>query len=175
LDVQPASRTPVSALCRITFITSAVMYTDRAPAGRTLVLLGLPAQELVDAVVSDKLEVIDHAHIVFSSVSSIQMFQILAGKTITSKTILCSTFLNDFAVFDFTSNNGNGFIGICCPATGASVSSCQIGHANPAVHSAWCDQASLHVSILPAVTQLLPHKFSTKLANSSRSSQPSFR
>jgi hypothetical protein len=144
-DVRPPRGPPISAPCRITFITSAVMYTDRTPAGRTLVLLGLPAQELVDAVVSDELEVIDHAHLVFGSVSFVQVFQTTTGRIVTSKTELCFTFLNNFAVFDFASNNGNCFIGICCPATGASVSFSQISHANPAVHSAWCNQASLHI------------------------------
>jgi len=66
-------------------------------------------------------EIFNHAHIVLSSVSFIQMFQIVAGKIVTSKTILSFTFLNIFAIFNFTSNNGNGFTGICCPATGAFI------------------------------------------------------
>jgi len=174
-DVRPPRDPPIPGVWRITFIASAVMYADRTPAGRTPVFLGLPAQELVDAVVSDEFEVLNHAHIVFSSVSSIQMFQTTTGRIVTSKTELHLTFLNDFAVLDFASNNANCLIGICCPATGAFVPFSQIGHANPAVHSAWCDQASLHIWPWTAVAQLVPRKWSTKLANSSRSSHPSFR
>jgi hypothetical protein len=117
----------------------------RAPAGRTLVLLGLLAYELVDAVVSDEYKVLNHAHVVFGSASSIQMPQILAGRTVTFRTVIHFAFLNGLAVLDLTSNNGSGLIDVCCPATEALVSCSQASHADPAVHSAWCNQASLHI------------------------------
>jgi hypothetical protein len=68
------------------------------------------------------------------------MFQIFAGKIVTSKTKPYFTFLNNFAVFDFTSNNGNGFIGICCPTTGAFIFFSQISHANATIHATGSDK-----------------------------------
>jgi hypothetical protein len=94
------------------------------------------------AIVIDVSEIFDHAHLVFRSVSFIQMLQILARKTVTSRTKPCSTFLDNFAVFDFTSTNGDGFVGICCPATGAVILLSQIGPANATVHSTGSDECS---------------------------------
>jgi hypothetical protein len=82
----------------------------------------------------------DHAHVVSSPVSFIQMLQIFAGKIVTSKTILCFALLDNFAVYDFTSHYGNGFIGICGPATGALIFFSQISHANATVHATGSDK-----------------------------------
>lgn len=143
-DVRPARGPPISASRRPAIIASAIVNTDCPSASGTLVLCLLFPEEDLHTVSPDIVQVLDHAHIVFSSVSFIQMFQIVAGRIVTSKTKLYFTLLNNFTVFDFTSNNGNGFIGICCPATRAFISFSQIGHANAAVHSTRRDESLIH-------------------------------
>jgi hypothetical protein len=68
------------------------------------------------------------------------VFQIFAGKIVTPKTELYFTLLNNFTIYDFTSHNGNGFTGICCPATGALIFFSQISQANATVHTTGSDQ-----------------------------------
>jgi hypothetical protein len=149
-DVWAERNSAIPALCRTAIVAPSVVNADRPSALETLILRPLARQESLQAVALDLVQVLDHAHVVFGSVSFIQMSQILAGKTVTSKTELCFTFLNNFTVFDFTSNNGNGFVGICCPATGAFISFPQISHANPAVHSAWRNEFLIHAVFQPA-------------------------
>ena len=97
------------------------MNTDRTSTlGTTPSYVFIP-QKFSNTEIPNISKIFDHAHIVSSSVSLIQMFQIVAGKIVTSKTKLCLSLLKNFAVFDFTSNNGNGFIGIRSPATGAFI------------------------------------------------------
>jgi len=64
------------------------------------------------------------------------MFQIIARKIITFKTKLRFSFLKEFTALDLTSYAGNGFIGVCSPATGTFIFFSQISHANATVHSA---------------------------------------
>jgi hypothetical protein len=165
----------ISTSCRLAIIASAVVNANDASASGAPILHLLRRKKISHTILCNLLQVLHHAHIVFGSVSLIQMFQILAGKIVTSKTEPYFAFVNSLAVLNLASNNGNGFVGTCCPATGAFVFFSQIGHANATVHTTGCDQAFFYVPLLSAVAQLLPRKCSTKLANSSRSSQPSFR
>jgi hypothetical protein len=111
------------------------MNTNRASTLGTSPFYVFILQKFSNTEIPNISKVFDHAHIVFGSISFIQMFQVLAREIITSKTILCFTFLKNSAIFDFTSSNGNGFIGICCPATGAFIFLSQISHANATVHA----------------------------------------
>jgi hypothetical protein len=68
------------------------------------------------------------------------MFQICAGKIVASKTKLGFALLNNLAVRDLASHNGDGLIGICCPATGAFIYFSQVSHANATVHATGSDK-----------------------------------
>ncbi len=115
------------------------MNTNSAAAMRARPSHFFICHEFSYAIFLNVYKIFDHAHVVFGPVSFIQMFQIAAGKIVTSKTKL-SAFLNDLAFFDFASNDANGFIGICCPATWTFIFFSQIGHANATVHAAGSDK-----------------------------------
>jgi hypothetical protein len=119
---------------------------DDAAAFRTLVLLRLLYDERVDSVVLYERKILQHAHVVFCAIALIELFQSSAG-LFAFKAKFYFTFLNVFAVFDFTSNNANCFIGICRPAAVTFIFLSQISHANPAVHPAWCDQLCVERSL----------------------------
>ena len=123
-----------------TTITISPMNTNSTSTFRTRSSHFFISNKFSYAVFFNISKIYDHAHIVFSSVSFIQMFQIIAGKIVTSKTKLCFSFLENFTVYDFTSNNGNGFIGICSPATGAFIFFSQISHASATVHATGSDK-----------------------------------
>jgi hypothetical protein len=118
---------------------------DDASASGASILGPLSGKESLHAIFLDLTQVLDHAHLVCGSVSLIKILQALAGKTITSRTVLFSTFLHCLAVLDFASDNRNGFVGICCPATGASVLFSQESHAYSAVHSTRSNQSIFHI------------------------------
>jgi hypothetical protein len=77
---------------------------------------------------------------VFGAISLIQMFQLVAGKSLTAKTKFNFFFLKNFAIFDFTSNPGNGFLDVCFPATRTFIFFSQISHAKATIHSAGGDK-----------------------------------
>jgi hypothetical protein len=81
-------------------------------------------------------KIFNHAHIVFGSVSCIQMFQIIAGEISAFKTKRCSAVSKYFAGLDFTSHTGDWFIGVRSSAAGTFIFFSQISHTNAAVHSA---------------------------------------
>ena len=131
-------------------ITAGALFAvnaDDAATFWTFVFGFLLRDECVDPVVLYELQVFDHTHAIFCSVSFIQMIQSITRRVLTLKTESCPFLLENFAVFDFTSNNGNFFIGICCPATWAFIFFSQISHANAAVHAAGCDQLCIEFSI----------------------------
>jgi hypothetical protein len=74
-----------------------------------------------DTVISYIFKIFDHTHIVFGSVSCIQMFQIVTGEIIAFKTKLCAAGSKNCAVLDFTSHTGNRFIGIRSSAAGTFI------------------------------------------------------
>jgi hypothetical protein len=99
-------------------------------------------------------KVFNHAHIVFGSVSLVQMFEIVAGEISAFITKFSSAFVKDFAGLDLTSNTGNRFIGIYSPATDTFVLFSQISYADATVHSARGYKRSLTqglhgISLLP--------------------------
>jgi hypothetical protein len=77
---------------------------------------------------------------VFGAIFVIQMFQLVARKFPTCKTKLNFFFLKNFAVFDFTSNPGKGFLDVCSPASGTFIFFSQISHAKATIHSAGGDK-----------------------------------
>jgi len=93
-------------------------------------------QKFPDTIIPDKFKIFDHAHIVFGSISFVQMFQIVAWEISAFKTKLCTVFEKNFAILDFTSNAGDWFIDIHPSATGTFIIFSQIGHTNAAVHTA---------------------------------------
>jgi hypothetical protein len=112
---------------------------DDAAALWTFVFLGLLAQELVDPVVLYKLQVLDHAHVVFCAIAFVQLFQ--SGTVLYAfKTELGFALIYRLAVFDTASNARRQLICIVATAAGAFIFFSQISHANPAVHAAGCDQ-----------------------------------
>jgi hypothetical protein len=119
------------------------MDANRSTASRTGPSFSFLLQELFHTGVPNTFQVGDHAHAVFGPVSFVQMFQVFAGKIVTSKTKFYFPFLHHFAVFDFASNNGNCFMGIFCPATGTFIFLPQISHANATVHAAGGDQGRI--------------------------------
>ena len=86
--------------------------------------------------VLNSFKIFDYTHIVFGSVSFVQMFQIVAGEISAFKTKLCSAVSKYSAILDFTPNTGDRFIGIRSSATGTFIFLSQISHTNAAVHSA---------------------------------------
>ena len=130
----------------LTLVAFAVVCAEYAAACRAFVFLGLPAQEFIHAVISNELKIFYHAHVIFCAIALVQLFQ--SGAVFFAfKTKLYFTFLNSFAVFDFTSNTANDFIGICCSATGTFIFFSQISHADAAVHAAGCDQLCFKFAI----------------------------
>jgi hypothetical protein len=88
-------------------------------------------------------QVFDHAHVVFSTVSLIQMLHCRARERTALKAELESALLHGGTVQYFAPHAGNGFSGILSPAPGAPVPLPQVGHAEPAVHPACCDKFSV--------------------------------
>ena len=86
-------------------------------------------------MILDIFKIIDHAHIVFGPVSIVQMFQIVAGIISAFKTKLDSIFLKNSTVLDFTSNTGDGFLGVRFSAAVTFIPCSHISHTNAAVHS----------------------------------------
>ena len=85
-------------------------------------------------------KILDHAHIVFGSISFIQMFQIFARKLLAFKTIFCLACLENYAIFDFAFDPGNRFIEVSSPATRTSIFILQICPADTTVHPAWSNE-----------------------------------
>ncbi len=133
---------------RLAIIASAVVNADDASASGASILRPLCGKESLHAIFLDLTQVLDHAHLVLGSVSLVKMPQPVAGKTVTSRTVLFSTFLHCLAVLDLASDNRNGFVGICRPATGASVLFSQERHAYSAVHSTRSNQSLFHIVVL---------------------------
>lgn len=63
----------------------AVVAADHAAAGRAEPALFLVAQESRQAVIPDRAEVFDHAHVVFRAITFVQVFQPLARVSVTLK------------------------------------------------------------------------------------------
>jgi hypothetical protein len=116
------------------------MNTNSFPAFGTGPPYFFIPHEFPQAKFLDVFKILDHAHIVFGPVSFIQMFQIIAGKVFTLETKPGFPVLKNLTVLDFTSNAGNGFVGINASAAGACIFFSQICHANTTVHSAWRDK-----------------------------------
>lgn len=95
-------------------------------------------KKLSDTVLFNGLEVFNHAHAVPGPVSPVQMVQPVAGEFTALKTIFFVAFLKRLAVFDLAYDTGYRFAGIGTPAAGAFVFIPEIGHADTAVHAAWC-------------------------------------
>ena len=73
-------------------------------------------------------KILDHAHIVFSSISFIQMFQIITRKLLAFKTIFCLACLENYAIFYFAFDTSDGFI---------EVTPLQPGHLFLSLRYAW--------------------------------------
>jgi hypothetical protein len=124
---------------------------DHASTGRTLVFLGLPAQELVDAIVSDELEVFDHAHLVLLAIALVETLQLGTRKG----TALEAEFY--FAVQEgWTLALDEGAFLVAGTTAGAvnclaslprdSVRPGQVGTADATVHSARSNQSLFHTA-----------------------------
>ena len=58
------------------------------------------------------LQIFDHTHIVFGSISFIQILQKCARKVITFKAEFCFAVSKNFAIFNFASGTGNRFVDV---------------------------------------------------------------
>jgi hypothetical protein len=81
-------------------------------------------------------KILDHAHVVFGSISCVQMVQKITGEISAFKTMLCAAAPKNVAVLNFTSNASDWFICIRFSATGTFIFLSQIRHTNTTVHSA---------------------------------------
>jgi len=89
---------------------------------------------------SDILQILDHAHAVFGSISFIQMLQTSTWKSIALKAKPWFGILHEFTIFDFASNARDTFISVSSSAARAFIFFSQITHANATVHSAGSDE-----------------------------------
>lgn len=64
---------------QITGKAQSVMTTDRPSAGRTAPFFLLSAKKLVHPVFADRIQILDHTHMVFVAVALIERLQSLAG------------------------------------------------------------------------------------------------
>jgi hypothetical protein len=103
--------------------------------------LGL--QKSGDAGTPDSRQILDHAHLVLSPVSFIQMIKSVAGHFFAIRTKRCLSLFENPAILDFARNAGLGLFYIVNSTAWTFVRGSQIGHANSAVHSARCYQESL--------------------------------
>jgi len=118
------------------------MGTNGASALRTTPSHFFILDEFSYAPSFNVLKVFNHAHVVVGPISGIQMPQIIAGKFSAFKTKRCFSFFKNFAVFDFASDPGSWFIGVCPPAAGAFIFLTQVSYANATVHATWCDRVA---------------------------------
>jgi len=79
-------------------------------------------------------KIFNHAHLVFGSISFIQMVQPVAGEGFTRKTKPGFTLLEGRTVFDSALRSGFRLIRIFHPTSGAFIFCPQIGHANTTIH-----------------------------------------
>jgi hypothetical protein len=102
------------------------MNTDRAFASGTGPSYIFILYKFPNTIIPDIFKIFNHAHIIFGSISFIQMFQIYAGEISAFKTELRPTFSKYFAVLDFTSDTGDRFIGVRSFTAGAIIYFSQI-------------------------------------------------
>jgi len=88
------------------------MDADYASAAEAAVLRPLCREKCLYATLLDLAQVFEHAHVVFRSVSSVQMLQPITWKILTLKTESCSLVLEDFASLDSALGDGNGLANI---------------------------------------------------------------
>ena len=127
-------------------VALAVVCTKDAAALGAFVFLGLPAQELIHAIVPDELQVLDHAHVIFGAIALVQMFQ-SSTMFFALEAELRFALIYRLTVFNAASKAGRHLLCIVSAAAWASIFVSQISHANSAVHSARCDQLCSEFSI----------------------------
>ena len=116
------------------------MNTNSATALRTSPFPFFSSKKHSNTKLFNIFKILDHAHIVFGSISFIQMFQIFARKLLAFKTIFCRACLENYAIFDFAFDPGNRFIEVSSPATRTSIFILQICPADTTVHPAWSNE-----------------------------------
>jgi len=121
-------------------ITITFMNTNSATAFRTSPFLFFSSKKCSNSKLFNIFKILDHAHFVFGSISFIQMFQIIARKLLTFKTIFCLVCLEKYAIFDCAFNTSNRFIEVSSSATRAFIFNPQICHADTTVHPAWSNE-----------------------------------
>lgn len=84
-----------------TTIAISFMHTNSASAFRTSPFYFFIFNKFSYARFFDIFKIFHHAHIIFSTISFIQMFQIIARKFLASKTIFCLACLENYAIFNF--------------------------------------------------------------------------
>jgi hypothetical protein len=123
-----------------TAIAILFVNTDRVAAFRAGPSCFFVCNELSNSNPSDISKILDHAHIVFSSVSFIQMFHTVAGEAFTLKTIFLFRSLEELTCFDCAPTTSNGVVSARRSTTSTFIFLPQIRHANATVHSARGDQ-----------------------------------
>lgn len=121
-----------SATLTITF-----MNTNSATAFRTSPFLVFSSKKCPNTKLFNIFKILDHAHIVFCSISFIQMFQIITRKLLAFKTIFRLFCLENHAIFDFASDTSKRFLEVISSATGTVVFIPHICPADTTVHPAW--------------------------------------
>ena len=123
-------------------MTITLVNTNRPPALNARPPLFLVSDKSSNARFFDILEIFNHAHAVFGSISFIQMFQVATGELITFKTIFRFSVFESDTVFDFALGPCNRFMRVITSATGTLIFFSQIGHANGTIHAARCNECS---------------------------------
>ena len=114
--------------------TLPVVHIDRSPASRTGPAFPLGFDKLSDAVFTDSLKVLDHAHAVLFPVPLVQLPQSLAGEFSTSMMVPAPYFV--------AGRNGAALVAppVGCVTSVAMVFLPEICHADGAVHAAGCNE-----------------------------------
>lgn len=123
-----------------TTVTVASVNTDRAAAVRACPPDFLVCHELSNSKPADVLQIFEHAHVVSSLVSLVQLLHAGAGKFLTLKAKSRFHVLEVFTIFDPALNAIAGFIHVDSSAAGTLIFFSQISQANAAVHSAGSDE-----------------------------------
>jgi hypothetical protein len=93
-------------------VTALVVDADYASAAGAVVLRQLCREKCLHATLLDLAQVLEHAHVVLNSVSSVQVLQPITSKILTLKTESCSPVLEDFASLDSALGDGNDLANI---------------------------------------------------------------
>jgi hypothetical protein len=128
--------------------------TPRTPAGKALRLVNAKnraaswtgpsflfiSDELPDTDFLDVHEILDHAHGILGSIAFIQVFQPIAGKTVTAETEPVFILCHILAFLDSTRGAGFGFDADVTPAAGTWILGSSVGDAKTTIYAAGGDQ-----------------------------------